>query len=86
MSTLLRATIWDTDRKVARLVESLIDEGAFVVVTADHGNCEDMGAEEDPNTSHTLNKVPLIGVNTEESFEDGELWEIENIVEDFLGL
>lgn len=57
-----------------------------MLVSADHGNCEDMGTKESNNTSHTLNPVPLVGVNTDKEFEDGELWEIENIIEDLIDL
>jgi arylsulfatase A-like enzyme len=37
MIDLYRASVWDLDRAVAPLVEDLLDRGAFVVVTADHG-------------------------------------------------
>jgi len=74
------------DKNIGRLVEKVEETGYRMLVTADHGNCEDMGTEGNPNTSHTLNPVPLVGVNTEKDFEDGELWEIENIVEEFLDL
>lgn len=37
MLALYRAAAWDVDREVASLVEDLRDEGAFVIVTADHG-------------------------------------------------
>lgn len=74
------------DRNIGRLEEKVQDTDYVMLITADHGNCENMGSEENPNTSHSLNPVPLIGVNTEKKFEDGELWEIENIVEEFLDL
>jgi 2,3-bisphosphoglycerate-independent phosphoglycerate mutase len=74
------------DRNIGRLEEKVAVTDYAMLVTADHGNCEDMGTEENPNTSHTLNQVPLIGVNTDRGFEDGELWEIEKIVEDILEL
>lgn len=72
------------DRNIGRLVETVQDTNYQMLVTADHGNCEDMGTTESNNTSHTLNPVPLIGVNTDKEFEDGELWEIENIIEKIL--
>jgi arylsulfatase A-like enzyme len=37
METLYHAAIWDLDAKITPLVEELIDNGTFVVVTADHG-------------------------------------------------
>ncbi|MFB6207890.1 MAG: 2,3-bisphosphoglycerate-independent phosphoglycerate mutase [Candidatus Nanohaloarchaea archaeon] len=74
------------DRNIGKLVDAVENSDYVMLVTADHGNCEDMGQEDDPNTSHTLNPVPLIGVNTEKDFEDGEIWSVENIVGDILGL
>lgn len=74
------------DRNVGRLVETVQDSEYTMLVTADHGNCEDMGTQDSHNTSHTLNPVPLVGVNTDRNFEDGEIWEVENIVEGLLDL
>ncbi|OLZ41754.1 phosphoglycerate mutase (2,3-diphosphoglycerate-independent) [Natrinema saccharevitans] len=48
------------DAQLGRLVETLEDAGAHVLITADHGNADDMGTEDDPHTAHTYNEVPLI--------------------------
>ena len=74
------------DRNIGRLAETVKDSEYTMLVTADHGNCEDMGKSDSPNTSHSLNPVPLIGVNTDKEFEDGEIWEIENIIEKIMDL
>lgn len=74
------------DKCIGELVETVEESDYVMLLTADHGNCEDMGENDTPNTSHTLNPVPLIGVNTERKFEDGEIWEIEHIVEELLDL
>jgi hypothetical protein len=37
METLYKAAVWDLDRKVTPLVQELVDDGVFVIVTADHG-------------------------------------------------
>ncbi|WP_126662681.1 2,3-bisphosphoglycerate-independent phosphoglycerate mutase [Haloterrigena salifodinae] len=50
------------DSQLGRLAETLRDAGAHVLVTADHGNADDMGTEEDPHTAHTYNLVPLVYV------------------------
>ncbi|WP_121820502.1 2,3-bisphosphoglycerate-independent phosphoglycerate mutase [Halostella salina] len=50
------------DTQLGRLVDHLTDRGAHVLVTADHGNADDMGTEDDPHTAHTYNDVPLIYV------------------------
>ena len=68
------------DRNVGRLDEAVEDSDYAMLITADHGNCEDMGTENSPNTSHTLNKVPLIDRNFDLDAEVSELWEIENII------
>lgn len=74
------------DRNIGRLAEKIEDTDYRMLVTADHGNCEDMGSEASPNTSHSLNPVPLFDVSGAGDFEDGELWEVEKIVEDLLEL
>ncbi|MFB6213289.1 MAG: 2,3-bisphosphoglycerate-independent phosphoglycerate mutase [Candidatus Nanohaloarchaea archaeon] len=76
------------DRNIGRIVEAVGGTDYALVVTADHGNCEDVGSEEDPNTSHTLNDVPLMVYNASPgfSFEKNELWETEKLVEDLLDL
>ncbi|NUC73432.1 2,3-bisphosphoglycerate-independent phosphoglycerate mutase [Haloterrigena sp. SYSU A558-1] len=50
------------DSQLGRLAATLRDAGAHVLVTADHGNADDMGTEEDPHTAHTYNLVPLVYV------------------------
>lgn len=68
------------DRNVGRLMEAVRDSEYGMIVTADHGNCEDMGTEESPNTSHTTNPVPVIGVDLDLEVDHGELWEIHRMI------
>jgi 2,3-bisphosphoglycerate-independent phosphoglycerate mutase len=42
------------------LVPAIQEAGGDVLITADHGNADDMGTEENPHTAHTRNPVPLI--------------------------
>lgn len=76
------------DRNVGRIVEAVKETDYGLIVTADHGNSEDMGSRSDPNTSHTTNPVPLITFNTsielDNVIEEGELWEVEKVVEAIL--
>lgn len=48
--------------KLDELVDKVIkycDKNNFeLVITADHGNCDEMGTPENPKTAHTLNSVP----------------------------
>jgi 2,3-bisphosphoglycerate-independent phosphoglycerate mutase len=48
------------DTQLGRLVDFLETRDAHVLVTADHGNADDMGAPDDPHTAHTFNPVPFI--------------------------
>ncbi|WP_435117242.1 2,3-bisphosphoglycerate-independent phosphoglycerate mutase [Halolamina sp. C58] len=53
------------DRELGRLADAVTDAGAHLLVTADHGNADDMGTPESPHTAHTFNPVPLIYVSPE---------------------
>jgi 2,3-bisphosphoglycerate-independent phosphoglycerate mutase len=57
------------DQQIGRLKEKVEASEYNLIITADHGNCEDMGTEERPNTSHTLNKVPLVNEGASKEFE-----------------
>ncbi len=50
------------DRCVGRCVEAMRAAGGEVLITADHGNAEQMfdAAHDQPHTQHTLNLVPLL--------------------------
>jgi len=48
------------DTQLDRLVTAMQAAGAHVIVTADHGNADDMGTEAEPRTSHTTNPVPFV--------------------------
>jgi len=49
------------DRALERIVTALRARGGFAIITADHGNIEEMMTEdEEVNTFHTGNKVPLL--------------------------
>ncbi|MFB6207026.1 MAG: 2,3-bisphosphoglycerate-independent phosphoglycerate mutase [Haloglomus sp.] len=56
------AAVEAVDEQLGRLVEACHDAGAHVLVTADHGNADDMGSLEDPHTAHTTNPVPFISL------------------------
>jgi 2,3-bisphosphoglycerate-independent phosphoglycerate mutase len=49
------------DECLGQIVEEVNRQGGMCVITADHGNAEDMlAASGGPNTAHSLNPVPLI--------------------------
>jgi 2,3-bisphosphoglycerate-independent phosphoglycerate mutase len=55
------------DRAMGRVVDTALDKGWAVIVTSDHGNCEQMTDEVpgEPYTAHTTSKVPFILVDDE---------------------
>jgi 2,3-bisphosphoglycerate-independent phosphoglycerate mutase len=59
------AAVEAVDEQLGRVVAACHDAGAHVLVTADHGNADDMGTEDDPHTAHTLNPVPFISLPPE---------------------
>lgn len=62
------------DESIGRIIKN-IDEDTILVVTADHGNCEEMlNKDGTPKTSHTVNKVPFIiyGNVSNIKIKDGE--------------
>jgi 2,3-bisphosphoglycerate-independent phosphoglycerate mutase len=61
------------DRCVGQIVEATLKRGGSMVITADHGNAEQMFNPKDnaPHTSHTTYDVPLIVVG--EAFRDHQL-------------
>jgi 2,3-bisphosphoglycerate-independent phosphoglycerate mutase len=49
------------DECLRRVVEAVHGTGGVCVITADHGNCDNMlEPDGSPNTAHSLNPVPLI--------------------------
>jgi 2,3-bisphosphoglycerate-independent phosphoglycerate mutase len=54
------------DACLADVVKAVHDSGGVCIVTADHGNADEM-LEEDgsPDTAHSLNPVPLIVTSTD---------------------
>jgi 2,3-bisphosphoglycerate-independent phosphoglycerate mutase len=83
-----------TDTGVAELLEALDLKGGQAIVTADHGNCEQMwNADTDgPHTAHTLNLVELLVVGAGRTPENtpmrsgGRLADIAPTVLDLMGL
>jgi 2,3-bisphosphoglycerate-independent phosphoglycerate mutase len=48
------------DGQLDRLIPALREAAAAVILTADHGNADDMGTPENPHTAHTTNPVPAV--------------------------
>jgi 2,3-bisphosphoglycerate-independent phosphoglycerate mutase len=78
-----------TDGCLGRVVETVERLGGVALITADHGNAEQM-LEPDgtsPHTAHTSNLVPLIATHCEAGLRaDGELSDLAPTVLAYLGL
>lgn len=53
------------DKEVGRVLEAAIDEEVNVLLTSDHGNCDEMydALTGDPHTQHTTNPVPCMVID-----------------------
>ncbi|MFB6109268.1 MAG: 2,3-bisphosphoglycerate-independent phosphoglycerate mutase [Halodesulfurarchaeum sp.] len=50
------------DAELDRLGAAIREAGGTLLVTADHGNAEDMGTPKCPHTAHTFNPVPFVSL------------------------
>jgi 2,3-bisphosphoglycerate-independent phosphoglycerate mutase len=78
-----------TDRCLGRVVEAVERHDGIALVTADHGNAEQMleADGESPHTAHTTNPVPLIVIGHELTLvNNGELADLAPTVFELLGL
>ncbi|MCC6556255.1 MAG: 2,3-bisphosphoglycerate-independent phosphoglycerate mutase [Polyangiaceae bacterium] len=78
------------DAAVGAIADAVREAGGALIVTADHGNCEQMKDEHgNPHTAHTLNPVPLYYVNEADPVElrpGGRLCDIAPTMLEILGL
>jgi 2,3-bisphosphoglycerate-independent phosphoglycerate mutase len=75
------------DACLGRVVEAVDARGGACLITADHGNAEQMIAEDGgPHTAHTTNLVPLVLTGTNASISDGELSDLAPTALALLGL
>lgn len=80
------------DACVGRVVDAALEKGGSLVVTADHGNCEQMTDPETggPHTAHTTYDVPLIvvepGLEGVELRTGGRLADIAPTVLELMGI
>ena len=55
------AAVEEVDRRLAEVVAAVHEKGGACIITADHGNCEQMlEPDGSPHTAHTTNPVPLV--------------------------
>jgi 2,3-bisphosphoglycerate-independent phosphoglycerate mutase len=55
------AAVEEVDSRLAEVVAAVHEKGGALIVTADHGNCEQMlEPDGSPNTAHSTNPVPAV--------------------------
>jgi 2,3-bisphosphoglycerate-independent phosphoglycerate mutase len=78
------------DNCVGQVVEAVLAAGGNLLITSDHGNCEQMSAADgSPHTAHTANPVPLILVDPDRHhsrLRRGKLADIAPTLLELLGL
>ena len=81
------AAVETVDRCVARVVRAAQEMGGVVLITADHGNAEQMvGKDGQPFTAHTTSPVPFCIVGADVRLRDGRLADIAPTMLDLMGL
>ena len=76
------------DECVGRVVKAVEDVNGVLLITADHGNSEQMidYATGEPHTAHTTNPVPLILVGKDAKLKEGRLADLAPTMLDILGI
>jgi len=76
------------DHCLARIVKAVRDAGGTLIVTADHGNAEEMWNKElnEPHTAHTCNPVPVIVVQDVKGMRLREGGSLRDIAPTMLGI
>ena len=75
------------DACVGRVVDAALEMGGIAMVTADHGNAEQMVQPDgSPMTAHTTNRVPFILCGAGTELREGRLADIAPTILDVMGL
>jgi 2,3-bisphosphoglycerate-independent phosphoglycerate mutase len=76
------------DECVGAVIDATAQMGGFSIVTADHGNAEDMidSDEVTPHTAHTTSPVPFILVGIDVLLREGRLSDIAPTILDLMGV
>jgi 2,3-bisphosphoglycerate-independent phosphoglycerate mutase len=77
------------DTCLARIVDKVLSKGGTLLITADHGNAEEMVNEitGNPQTAHTTFDVPLLMIGADKELkDDGKLCDLAPTLLELLGL
>jgi 2,3-bisphosphoglycerate-independent phosphoglycerate mutase len=67
------------DEIVWKTIKFCDENNIDLLITADHGNCEEMWTIENPKTAHTTNLVPFWYIKNGEVVETKNIWWLANI-------
>ena len=73
---------------VDKIVKAIEEEHGVLLITADHGNCEQMIDYKtgEPHTAHTTNPVPLVLVGKDVKLKEGRLADLAPTMLDIMGI
>ena len=76
------------DGCVERIVEAIEKQNGYLLITADHGNCEQMIDYKtgEPHTAHTTNPVPLVLIGKDVKLKEGRLADLAPTMLDLMNL
>ncbi len=75
------------DKCLEKIYNKITSLGGTLIVTADHGNCEEMLTKDnEPMTSHTTNLVPFIVARKNLKLKDGKLGDIAPTILELMNL
>ena len=76
------------DGCIARVVDAIDNNDGVLIITADHGNSEQMidYATGEPHTAHTSNLVPLVLIGRDEKLKPGKLADLTPTMLDIMGI
>ena len=84
------AAVEAVDKCVGRIVEEILKKDGTILMTADHGNAEQMLDYKtgDPHTAHTTNPVPLVLIsnNKEYNIKEGKLADLAPTLLELMGI
>ncbi|HOJ11709.1 MAG TPA: 2,3-bisphosphoglycerate-independent phosphoglycerate mutase [Clostridiales bacterium] len=87
--TAARAAIEAVDACLGRIIPAIIEQGGVALITADHGNAEQMVDYDTggPFTAHTINSVPLICAGLGDvKLKEGRLADLSPTLLDIMGI
>ncbi len=75
------------DKCIGKIVKEIQKKGGVALITADHGNAEEMGNKEEISKKHTLNSVPFVIVSKEcYNLKKGKLSNITPTILEIMGI